>query len=75
MTALGFAQQSVGVLMQCSELLFTLLTLVAELKELGYYHSQTCVFAQLSLPLLPTVHFLRSEGRVSFWHFRKCVLC
>jgi hypothetical protein len=80
MTALGFAQQSVGVLMQCSERLFALLTLVAELKELEYDHrdSQAYVFAQLSLPLLPTVNSTIPRVTLAadiFWHFRKRVFC
>ncbi|KAJ8596106.1 hypothetical protein M405DRAFT_806021, partial [Rhizopogon salebrosus TDB-379] len=54
--ALGFAQQSVGVPMQYSDLLFALLTLVAELKQLEDDHSQAYVFPQLSLPPLPTVN-------------------
>jgi hypothetical protein len=78
MTALGFAQQSVGVLMQSSELLFALLTLVAELKQLEYDHSQAYVFAQLSLPLLPTVNSTIPRVTLAadiFWHFRKRVFC
>jgi hypothetical protein len=76
MTALGFAQQSVGVPMQCSDLLFPLLTLVAELKQLEYNHSQAYVFAQLSLPLLPTVNSTIPRVTLAvdiFWHFRRRV--
>ncbi|KAJ8595697.1 hypothetical protein M405DRAFT_806741, partial [Rhizopogon salebrosus TDB-379] len=72
MTALDFAQQSVNVLMQCSELLLAL----AELKELDYDHSQAYVFAQLSLPLLPTVNSTIPRVTLAadiFWHFRKRV--
>jgi hypothetical protein len=74
MAALGFPQQSVGVLMQCSELL----TLVAGLNEFEYDHSQAYVFAQLSLPLLPTVNSAIPRVTLAvytFWHFRMRVFC
>jgi hypothetical protein len=74
---LGFAQQSVSVLMQCLDLLFAFLSLVAELKQLEYDHSQAYVFAQLSLPPLPTVKSTIPRVTLAadiFWHVRKRLL-
>ncbi|KAJ8593106.1 hypothetical protein M405DRAFT_811528 [Rhizopogon salebrosus TDB-379] len=59
MTALGFAQQSVGVLMQCSELLFAFLTLLS-LPPLPTVNST-----------IPKVTLAADI----FWHFRKRVFC
>jgi hypothetical protein len=48
--------------MQCSELLFTFLTLVAELE---YDHSQAYVFAQVIITPSPYSQFYDPEGHIS----------
>jgi hypothetical protein len=67
--------QSLGILMQGSDISFALWTLVVELKELKCDHDQAYLFTQLSL-LLPTVDSTIPRVVLApdiFWHFRICI--
>jgi hypothetical protein len=75
MPALGFAQQSLGVLMQRSEPLFALFDAGGGVEGVGIRTQPSLCICTVIITLSPYSQFYDPEGHVSCGYFRKCVFC